>query len=94
MVENAVKHGICQKEDGGTVIVSTKETEDCFEVVINDNGAGFDTEQKLDDGKMHVGIQNVRYRLLAMCNATLTIKSKPNEGTTAIVRIPKEGENK
>lgn len=94
LVENAVKHGICQKEDGGTVILSTKETEDCFEVVINDNGAGFDPEQKLDDGKMHVGIQNVRYRLLAMCNATLAIKSKPNEGTTAIVRIPKEGENK
>ena len=30
LVENAVKHGICMKENGGTVKISSRELEDCW----------------------------------------------------------------
>ncbi len=90
LVENAVKHGICKKEDGGTLILATKEYRDYYEVVIRDDGVGFDPEKKPDDGRVHVGIENVKQRLETMCGGTLTIESKPGDGTRVTVRLPKE----
>lgn len=90
LVENAVKHGICGKEDGGTLTLSTREKEDYFEIEVSDDGIGFEPEKIPQDGKTHVGIQNVRQRLYAMCGASVEIKSKPGEGTTVIVHIPKD----
>lgn len=90
LVENAVKHGICGKEDGGTLTLSTREKEDYFEIEVADDGIGFDPEQMPQDGKIHVGIQNVKQRLYAMCGASVEIKSKIGEGTIVTVHIPKD----
>lgn len=90
LAENAVKHGICQKEDGGTLVISTKDDGDYIEIRVSDDGVGFDPKQEKNDGKPHVGIKNVKQRLLTMCNGTLQVNSKPGEGTTVIVRLPKE----
>jgi len=93
IVENAVKHGIGKKEGGGTVSISTKETQTDYQVVIRDDGIGFDPEKtanaKGNDGETHVGINNVRLRLSAQCGGSLDIKSSPGEGTTAKIIIPK-----
>ena len=93
LVENAVKHGICRKEDGGTLILFTKEYEEYFEIVVSDDGVGFDPEKRPEDGKLHVGIENVKQRLEAMCGGTLTIESRPGEGTRVTIRLPKEKKN-
>lgn len=91
IVENAVKHGICQKEEGGgTVLLAVRECPDCFEIMVVDDGVGFSPEQEHKDKGTHVGIRNVRQRLDIMCNATLDITSKPGKGTTARICIPKE----
>lgn len=91
LVENAVKHGICQKEeDGGTVILTVRECRDCFEIIVSDDGVGFASEQENKGKGTHVGIRNVRQRLHIMCNATLDITSEPGKGTTSTIRIPKE----
>ncbi|MDD5952919.1 MAG: histidine kinase [Oscillospiraceae bacterium] len=89
LVENAIKHGLMGLESGGTVVISTYETDDSYCVKVQDNGVGFD-ESVFQDGKKHIGIQNIRGRLEAMCNGTLTVESQPNQGTTAIITIPKE----
>lgn len=89
LVENAVKHGICGKKEGGTVSLLAKEHPECFEITISDDGAGFDTGQTPEDGKLHVGIVNVRQRLSAMCNAALTIESEPQKETIVRICIPK-----
>lgn len=89
LVENAVKHGISKKAGGGTVTVCSREYEDHFEVTVTDDGVGFDPDQPQEDGKIHIGIDNVRRRLEAMCEGTLTLKSRKGEGTTAVVVIPK-----
>ena len=91
IVENAVKHGVGMKEDGGTVTIATRETETAYEVIISDDGVGFDTDApKKEDGRSHVGMENTRKRLKDMCDADIVITSKPGEGTTVRVIIPKK----
>lgn len=90
LVENAVRHGICPKDGGGTVIIRTDETQEYYTVTVTDDGVGFDPESAGEDGKVHIGIENVRRRLQTMCRATLLVESIPGKGTTAMIRIPKE----
>lgn len=89
LVENAVKHGVTKTRDGGVVTISTRELEDSYIITVADTGRGFDPEHYMEDGKVHVGIQNVRARLHTMMAGTLTITSIPGEGTQAVVTIPK-----
>lgn len=85
LVENAVKHGVCSREDGGTVTIHTHREGNMVIVKIQDDGVGFDpdTLEKLE----HVGIQNVRTRLGCMVNGTLEFESQIGVGTTATITI-------
>jgi sensor histidine kinase YesM len=93
IVENAVKHGIGKKEGGGTVAIATKETDSGYQIIISDDGAGFDTNKTAngayDGEEPHIGISNVRFRLSSQSGGALDIESKPGEGTTARIFIPK-----
>ena len=88
-MENAVKHGVGKSPDGGKVVISTREKENCYEVIVEDNGVGFDVNKTQEDGKTHIGIANVRSRLWEMSRATLDIVSAAGKGTTATITIPK-----
>ena len=90
LVENAIKHGLMGLETAGKVKISSYETEKFYEVCVKDDGIGFD-ESVFNDGKKHIGIANIRRRIEALCGGSLTIESIKNQGTTAIIRIPKEG---
>lgn len=91
LVENAVKHGICQKGEGsGTVILTVKACPDCYEVIVSDDGVGFVPGTEASGEGTHVGIRNVRQRLDLMCHAILEVQSEPGKGTTVTIRIPKE----
>ncbi len=95
LVENAVKHGVGMKEDGGTVTIATREEADCYKVIILDDGVGFDTSKPIeDDGRSHVGMENVKQRLKELCDADITIESVVGEGTAATIRIPKKTDEK
>ena len=94
LAENAVKHGVGMKKKGGTVKIISRETETAFEVVVSDDGVGFDTTaEKPDDGRSHVGMENTRSRLKEMCGGTVKIESTVDVGTTATIILPKEGQN-
>ena len=91
IVENAVRHGISKQPEGGILDISAYEKEDCYEIVIEDDGVGFDPEKGSDDtSRSHIGIENVRYRLREMCGGELEITSEIGFGTTATIRIPKD----
>ncbi|MBO5868744.1 MAG: hypothetical protein J6Q54_07550, partial [Oscillospiraceae bacterium] len=90
MVENAIKHGLMGREEGGTVTVTSYETDSHYCVCVADDGVGFDVDAAQDPRK-HIGIRNVRERLQVMCGGSLTIESEPGKGTTALIQIPKEG---
>jgi sensor histidine kinase YesM len=90
IVENAVRYGVTKKEDGGTVTISTEETDNAFIIAVTDDGVGFDTQnQQTQNGRRHIGIENVRNRIFSMCGGTIDIQSKPGEGTKAVISIPK-----
>ena len=90
LVENAVKHGIAKKRGGGVVTISSRQRENAYQIMITDTGAGFDVDRYMEDGKIHVGLANVRQRLTSRMNATVDIDSVPGAGTTVTVTIPKE----
>ncbi|MCR4999735.1 MAG: histidine kinase [Lachnospiraceae bacterium] len=90
IVENAVKHGLGKKLGGGTVKVCVYDRGAFYELLVQDDGVGYDTNQvPIEDSRSHIGVENVRKRLEALCKGTLEIESTPGIGTTAIIRIPK-----
>jgi len=94
IVENAVKHGIMKREDGGCVRIASVENENNFTVTVTDNGIGFDINAKPDDDRTHIGLSNVRSRLATMCGGTLSIESTPGVGTSAVITLPKDRESR
>ena len=91
VVENAVRHGVRGTEDGkGTVMILTKEFHDRYEITVTDNGNGFDTKILDGDDNRHLGIRNVRYRLEHMAGGSLTYESAVEQGTAAVIALPKQ----
>ena len=86
IVENAVKHGITKKAEGGTIKICTYEENENYIIEIIDDGVGFDTET----AEFHVGIANVRSRIAARCRGELTVKSTIGVGTRVRIEIPKQ----
>lgn len=89
IVENAVRHGVMQRESGGTITIRTAEDSLNYLIVVTDDGVGFDTSCLTQSDPHHVGVQNVQKRLAAMCGGSLTLQSTPGGGTTAVISIPK-----
>lgn len=83
LVENAVKHGIIQKVSGGTVWIRSRSTEAGNEIIIEDNGVGFDVES-IEEGKS-VGFDYIRARLAMMEGASMQIDSTPGQGTRILL---------
>ena len=95
IVENAIKHGVTKKPEGGTVRISTASDDKDYIVTVKDDGVGFDPSAiEEDDGRSHVGIQNIRYRFENMMHATVSIESEKGVGTCVIIRIPKNSATK
>lgn len=93
IVENAIKHGVTKKPDGGTVTVTTSEDEGNFIIKIQDDGVGFDVQNpdlKPSETHAHIGVNNVRERLANMVNAEFIIESQIDIGTLVTITIPKK----
>lgn len=88
LVENAVRHGLMEKKEGGTLRIGAQTAGRSIQVTVEDDGVGFEPAAIKQDGHTHVGIENVRGRLAALCGGTLCIESAPGSGTKAIITIP------
>ncbi|QRQ79574.1 sensor histidine kinase [Glutamicibacter protophormiae] len=96
LVENAVRHGLEARPDGG--VISITATEDGMHAVISveDDGVGMDPEQLASvlagtTVNMHVGLRNVDVRLRQLYGNSngLIIDTAPGAGTQITLRIPK-----
>lgn len=92
LVENAVKHGIFFRKEGGTVIIQSLREGQQIRLTVQDNGVGFDTGNTARDPWQHapVGIANVRNRVEKMLEGVLQIQSSPNCGTTVTIAFPEK----
>ena len=86
LVENAVKYGVSGGCVPCRVIVRTRNVSGGTEMVVEDNGPGFDPALIGEEG--HVELRNVRDRLDLMCAGKLTIAPRKEGGTIVTVFIP------
>ncbi len=98
IVENAVRHGIGKKPEGGTVTIRVREHPSDYRITIRDDGIGFDanaknlfTEEPDPDiqSRRHIGLPNTRERLRLLCQGDLKVRSRPGKGTKVTICIPK-----
>ncbi len=89
IVENAIKHGILKKLEGGTLTISTYETNSDYVVEIADDGVGFCIDAIDFEENKHIGLNNIKYRIDSMCHGTINIDSKEGEGTKVVVTFAK-----
>lgn len=89
IVENAIKHGIAKKKEGGTVVVKSIREENNAVVTIIDDGVGFDIN-KISVGQESVGMRNIRERLQISSKARVKVESTPGKGTCVTIYIPLE----
>lgn len=87
IVENAVKHGICKKKEGGLVQIQTRKENNCYIIRVKDNGVGFDIKQMKAEGN-HIGLINVEERISSMYHGTIHVESRRGEGTIVEIRLP------
>jgi len=92
IIENAIKHGITKKYEGGTVNVQSYEKDGKIFIIVDDDGVGFDVNKVI--GENHLGFKNSRERLRHFVNGNLIIESEINKGTKVTVIIPRVKENK
>ena len=90
LVENAVRHGVKTRAEGGTVVVATRRTGDAIEVSVRDDGCGFSSATERQDEHRQVGIENVRERIERQCAGRLEVASG-SDGTVATLVIPMGG---
>ena len=91
IVENAVKYGVDPELDPLYISVSTNETEDGNEIIVTDNGPGFDENENTADNNRepHIAINNIRERLSMMCNGTISFSARDGGGTIVRIYIPR-----
>ena len=99
VVENAIEHGIDEKEEGDKkLFLSFKGQGDDVEIIVRDNGTGMEQEKAetlVTYQAKGYGLKNVndRIRLLYGESYGIQIYSAPGEGTNVIMRFPKEIRN-
>jgi signal transduction histidine kinase/DNA-binding NarL/FixJ family response regulator len=96
LVENAVRHGIQKKIEGGAVTISVKMKGPDIQVTIRDTGVGMTVEQVnrllSDGGSSRVGLRNIQLRLKKMYGETVVITSGQDQGTEVSFTITVKGE--
>lgn len=99
LVENAILHGLAMRDQVGTVRLIIEKAGDQMEILVEDDGIGMTTEEvdallsrirRKQDHPSSVGLPNIvrRVRLVYGEQASLTITSKPEQGTQIKLRIP------
>ncbi|HHV11710.1 MAG TPA: histidine kinase [Clostridiales bacterium] len=92
LVENAIKHGLCKKDGGGTVHISAEKSGGSIIIKVSDTGIGMCLEQlnKLKNAESSnegVGLFSVSRRIKSWKDAQFDIQSTESEGTTVIITI-------
>jgi two-component system LytT family sensor kinase len=94
MVENAIKHGLAPRLEGGEIHIRTRRRDGRLILEIDDNGIGIPSERLREVYGGGIGISNVheRLRLLYGDQFKMDIQSREGEGTQICIEIPELSE--
>lgn len=89
LMENAVKHGLSPRTQGGRVRLELRVRGECLDMTVDDDGVGIGASLQQGTGK---GIANCRERLALTygARASLEVGSLGGGGTRVVVSIPRE----
>ncbi len=96
-VENAILHGLDEKGEDGHLLLNFSEKENVLEVMIEDNGIGIQTSQKVrkrEHRSMAMGIFEQRRKLWekrykkTLLLTTIDLNSEGKTGTRIIIQLP------
>jgi len=87
LVENAIKHGLEPKAEGGRLSVSAEIVHGKLAVTVADTGLGFGKAATAGTG---IGLANIRERLQLLygSKASLTVAENPGGGTAVTITVP------
>jgi signal transduction histidine kinase len=87
LVENAIKHGLEPKAEGGSLTLKAEIVHGKLQVTVADTGLGFGKAATAGTG---VGLANIRERLQLLYGprATLTVTENQPSGTVVTVTLP------
>ena len=87
LVENAIKHGLEPKPEGGKLSLKAEVVHGKLSVTVTDTGLGFGRAATAGTG---VGLANIRERLQLLygAKASLTITENPGGGTQVTLAVP------
>jgi two-component system LytT family sensor kinase len=90
MVENAIKHGLAPKLEGGEIHLRARREGGNLMIEIEDNGLGMGEERLSVIYFQGIGISNVheRLRLLYGDQFAMDIRSHEGQGTLIQIKIP------
>ncbi len=93
LVENAIRHGILKKADGGNVWLIITEGDGKVNFEIKDDGVGLSEEKRQElvmgeNENQGIGIQNIHKRLIKHYDERLKIESEKGKGTAVSFSIP------
>jgi two-component system, LytTR family, sensor kinase len=90
IIENAIKHGLAPRLEGGEIHLRTRHRDGRLTIEISDNGMGMSPERLGEVYGGGIGISNVheRLRLLYGDQFDMDIRSQPGEGTQIRIEIP------
>jgi signal transduction histidine kinase len=88
-VENAIKHGLMDRRQGGSIRVRAERDGGVLQLTVTDDGVGLSSDGGEGKG---VGISNARSRLERMYGGAASLSIGPGEGggVTVCVRLPYE----
>ncbi|WP_338120014.1 ATP-binding protein [Paenibacillus thalictri] len=92
-VENAIRHGLFEKEGFGMVALNIREGDGFMKVIVEDNGVGIPDEYQFQMSKGEwpfggIGIPNIRKRLDSIPGASLHVTSERGRGTKVTIYLP------
>ncbi|MEO3944159.1 histidine kinase [Gorillibacterium sp. CAU 1737] len=93
IVENAVRHGIFKRAEGGSVRLRIHRKDDLVVIRVEDNGLGIPQAQleRIRRGdSAGVGLKNIQQRLGTRRGAGLELESAEGVGTAVTLKIPYE----
>jgi two-component sensor histidine kinase len=86
LVENAIKHGLEPKVDGGHIAVRAAQEAGMLTLAVADTGLGLDAEPGSTSGT-HIGVSNVRERLQALYGERTSFTLVPNHPNGALAEL-------
>ena len=87
LVENAIKHGVTKRADGGTISIAARIVGTSLELSVHNDGGVISPSAQRIEG---VGLTNTKERLRTLYGgaASVTIESSNTYGTTVLLKIP------